>query len=146
MKVSELPTYEVAIYQSRAQRVIRTRVEGFLRTYNLTVMQWSVLGFVHEAGAEGVRISDLAKKIDTSLAFITNSINTLEAKGMVYRVGHAHDNRAKLVFVHDDYKQKIGEIEHALHQKMQDWIYKNIKVQDLVVYFKVLKQISNEGE
>ncbi|HWZ65995.1 MAG TPA: MarR family transcriptional regulator [Patescibacteria group bacterium] len=142
MDFSQLPTYQVTVYQSRAHRAIRTRIENLLRQYNLTMMQWSILGYVHEAGAAGIRISDLAHKIDTSLAFITNSINTLEAKGVVGRSGYAADNRAKLVRVSEDYKDKIVEIETVLHAAVNDWFYKNIEDKDLTVYLKVLQQIA----
>lgn len=142
MDFSQLPTYQVTVFQSRAHRAIRLRIEDALRQYNLTMMQWSILGFVHEAGTDGVRISDLAKKIDTSLAFITNSINTLEAKGMVRRVGYEADNRAKLVHVTDDYKSKIETIEKELHEKINDWFYKDINDKDLAIYLSVLKQIA----
>lgn len=142
MDFSQLPTYQVTVFQSRAHRAIRLRIEDSLRHHNLTMMQWSILGFVHEAGTAGIRISDLAKKIDTSLAFITNSINTLEAKGMVRRVGYEADNRAKLVHVTPDFKDKIAVIEEELRDHINNWFYKNIKAKDLATYLKVLRQIA----
>lgn len=142
MDFTQLPTYQVTVFQSRAHRAIRLRIEDSLRKHNLTMMQWSILGFVHEAGEAGIRISDLAKKIDTSLAFITNSINTLEAKGMVRRVGYEADNRAKLVHVTSEFKGKMSTIENELREHINEWFYKNIKTKDLAVYLKVLRQIA----
>lgn len=142
MDFSQLPTYQVTVFQSRAHRAIRMRIENSLRQYNLTMMQWSILGYVNEAGSVGIRISDLARKLDTSLAFITNSVNTLEAKGVVHRVGYEADNRAKLVRVTSGYKAKVKAIESDLHSSINDWFYKNIKEEDLAIYLSVLKQIA----
>lgn len=142
MDFSQLPTYQVTVYQSRAHRAIRMRIENSLRQYNLTMMQWSILGYVHEAGEVGIRISDIARKLDTSLAFITNSVNTLEAKGVVHRVGYEADNRAKLVRVTADYKPKVKAIESDLHTSVNEWFYKNIKKEDLATYLSVLTQIA----
>ncbi|MGD8374347.1 MAG: MarR family transcriptional regulator [Candidatus Woesebacteria bacterium] len=122
MDLSELTTYQALVNQSRANRTVKAQFEQTLREHNLTVMQWSVLGFIKDAGKQGIRISDLAQKIDTSLAFITNSVNALQAKGIVCRAEHESDNRAKLVSVAPAYRKKLESIEKQLHQRMDSWL------------------------
>lgn len=102
------------------------------------MMQWSIIGLVSDARADGVRISDLAHTLDTSLAFITTSVNVLEAKGFVRRAGHAQDNRAKLVRLSDDFAPKVAAIELGLHKKQQESLYNNIDNEDLTAYLRVL--------
>ncbi len=135
-------SYQAAVIQSRAHRVIKETLAHALREYGVTMMQWSVIGLVSDAGTNGLRISDLAKTLDTSLAFVTTSINVLEAKGIVYREGHTQDNRAKLVRLSPSFVPKVAVIEVDLAKYQQAVLYSQIKPQDLLVYFKVLRQIA----
>src|SRR5262252_4149304 len=146
MKLSDISTYQAAVYQSRAHRVVRNRIGSLLKKHGLTMTQWSVLGYVHDAGEQGIRISDLARKIDTSLAFVTNSVNTLESKGMVYRLGHAQDNRAKLVRVSQEFAPKIEQIERYMRDELCGWIINRIGQDALQTYLDVLKSIATAEE
>lgn len=142
----DLSTYNVAVYQSRAARTVQGKATSFLRQHDLTVMQWSILGYVYDAGKKGVRISDLAKILDTSLAFITNSINVLESKGMVYRADHDHDNRAKLVFVTDGYRKKVQDIEKKLREHLLGWMHESMSKEELATFMATLQKIAELSE
>ncbi|MGH7196609.1 MAG: MarR family winged helix-turn-helix transcriptional regulator [Candidatus Saccharimonadales bacterium] len=146
MDVTQMTTYQAAVIQARAHRVLKTKISYFLRDHGLTMMQWSIIGFVHQAGPQGIRISDIAHELDTSLAFITTSINVLEAKGFVKRDSHAHDNRAKLVRLTDDFQPKVAEIEKDLRKKASGWIRTAVTNDDIVTYLRVLTQIAKAGD
>lgn len=143
MNLSKLTTYQAGVTQARAHRALSAKIGDYLRAHNLTTMQWSVLGFVYDAGKDGVRISDLAKELDTSLAFITNTVNTLEAKRMVVRSEHGSDNRAKLVHVTPEYAPKVASIEKELHRRFRKWLMDMVPSPDLGTYLKVLEQIAH---
>lgn len=106
------------------------------------MMQWSILGLVADAGDAGIRISDLAKELDTSLAFVTTSVNVLEAKGFVARSEHAHDSRAKLVRLSSEFAPKVAQIETDIATKQQAELYKGIEEADVNAYFRVLRNIT----
>lgn len=142
MNNSELTTYQAVVLQSRAHRAIKTHLTEMLKEHGITMMQWSILGLVADANEQGVRISDLAHALDTSLAFITTSVNVLEAKGFVVRAGHTQDNRAKLVRLSEDFAPKVAKIESDLGAKQQDFLYSNVDTKDIDVYFKVLRQFA----
>jgi DNA-binding MarR family transcriptional regulator len=142
MNTTELTTYQAVVLQSRAHRAIKTNLTALLRPHGITMMQWSILGLVADANKEGVRISDLAHSLDTSLAFITTSVNVLEAKGFVQRVGHSQDNRAKLVRLSPTFAAKVAAIEGDLNNKQQEDLYSGINSKDLAVYFRVLQQFA----
>lgn len=145
MRVTDITTYKAAIMQSRAHRALKTHISYFLRDYGLTMMQWSIIGLVAEAGKGGIRISDLAKQLDTSLAFITTSINVLEAKGMVARGVHDQDSRAKLVRLTESFAPKVGTIEKDLADKLSEWLYATIDKKDIRTYMTVLDQIAKSA-
>lgn len=140
--ITNLTTYQTVALQSRAHRAIKAQLSQFLKPYNLTMMQWSILGLVADAGDAGIRISDLAKELDTSLAFVTTSVNVLEAKGFVARSEHAHDSRAKLVRLSSEFAPKVAQIETDIATKQQAELYKGIEEADVNAYFRVLRNIT----
>lgn len=146
MDLTELTTYQALVYRSRANRTVKTQVEKVLHEYNLTMAQWAVLGFIKDAGKRGIRISDLAAHIDTSLAFITNSVNTLEKKGIVYRTGHERDNRAKLVYIANDYRHKVASIEQRLRRQLCDWYGKVLTQAELETQLEVFRKLAQTNE
>lgn len=145
MNKSSLTSYQAVVIQSRAHRAIKENLTQLLREHGITMMQWSIVGLISDAGKEGVRISDLAQKLDTSLAFITTSVNVLEAKGLVHRAGHASDNRAKLVRLSPEFAERVPVIEAQLSKKQLSQIYRAISPADLATYFSVLTVLATKA-
>lgn len=142
MSTTDLTTYQAVVLQSRAHRAIKTNLSQALRAHGITMMQWSIVGLVADAGKEGARISDLAHALDTSLAFVTTSINVLEAKGYVSRTGHILDNRSKVVRLSEDFAPKVAIIESDLYKQLNERLYAGIKQRDLDAYLKTLQKIA----
>ena len=142
MKITELTTYQTIITQARANRVLKSRTSYFLRSYNITMMQWAIIGSLSAGGKDGMRVSDLAHQLDTSLAFITTTLNVLEAKNIVSRASHEQDNRAKIVHLTPEFEPKVAAIEKELGKKMCDWLIPAIGEDDLLTCIQVLGKIS----
>lgn len=136
------PTYRMAVTQSRANRAFKLKMAQLLRQHNLTMMQWTIIGLVHDGGKAGLRISDLAQELDTSMAFVTTTVNMLEAKGMVQKSSHERDSRAKLVRIADSFKPKVNSVEKDLRSHVEKWLSEKISVKDLAVYRQVLNAIA----
>lgn len=142
MKFTDIPTYRAAVTQSRAQRALKIKVSELLRSHGITMMQWSIIGLVFEAGETGMRISDLAKELNTSMAFITTIVNILEAKSVVQKTNHERDSRAKVVRLTEAFKPKVNEIEGLMHAQLDEWLNTRANKKDLSVYFSVLSQLA----
>ncbi|HSE61583.1 MAG TPA: MarR family transcriptional regulator [Candidatus Saccharimonadales bacterium] len=138
-----LSTYQAVVLQSRAQRAIKSSLAAALRAYELTMMQWSIIGLIHEAGEKGVRISDLAQQLDTSLAFVTTTVNMLEAKNLVRRTGHMHDSRAKVVTLDEKFASQVWTVEQAIASEQRQTLYSGLSDSDIETYFKVLRHIAS---
>lgn len=138
-------TYQTAVTQARAHRAFKTRLAALLRPHNITMMQWSIIGMLADAGKSGLRISDIAHSLDTSLAFITTTVNVLEAKGAVQRTIHGRDNRAKLVRLTDSFRPQVAKIEKEIGVAFYEWLATSINKEGLAVYLQVLEQIAGLG-
>lgn len=142
MRPANTPTYRAAVTQSRANRAFKSKMSDLLKSHNITMMQWTIVGLVSDSGKDGLRISDLANELDTSMAFITTTVNMLEAKGMVQKSSHERDSRAKLVRLVATFKPKVAEIEKDLHSHIQKWLAKKVNAKDLATYFATLNIIA----
>jgi DNA-binding MarR family transcriptional regulator len=142
MRLSNTPTYRAAVTQSRANRAFKAKMSDLLKGHNITMMQWTIIGLVNDAGKDGLRISDLAGELDTSMAFITTTVNMLEAKGIVQKTSHDRDSRAKLVRIVAAFQPKVTEIENDLHSHIQKWLGQKTSAKDLATYFAVLNVIA----
>ena len=140
--LSTITTYESGVAQSTAYRVLSKHVTEILKKHDVSMMQWFVLGTIYSSGTGGIRLTDLAKKVNTGLPFLTNLINLLETKGMVHRVSNLDDSRSKFVVVTPDFSRKCRTIEADLRDGMRKSLYSHIKPEDLVTYIKVLYQIA----
>ncbi|HEX8182415.1 MAG TPA: MarR family transcriptional regulator [Candidatus Saccharimonadales bacterium] len=142
MDISNITTYQSGVAQSSAYRNLHKLFSKFLKDYDLTCMQWFVLGTIYDSGPGGIQLSKLATKLQTGLPFITNIINLLESKSMVVRRESETDSRAKFVSIAPDYRKECQQIEIDLRTKLRSSIYADITPDDLIIYIKVLYQLS----
>lgn len=144
MRLLTTPTYRMAVTQSRANRAFKAKLSQLLKQHNVTMMQWTIIGLVGDAKKDGLRISDLAAALDTSMAFITTTVNMLEAKGIVEKTSHDRDSRAKIVRLSNSFRPKVGAIETDLSGHVQQWLGEKATPKDLATYFSVLKALAED--
>lgn len=146
--ISHITTYESGIIQSTAHRVLGRIKSDFLSQYTLTSMQWFVIGLVYEAGENGIRLSELMKVLDTTMPYITNVINNLEAKGILHKVSDTHDSRVKLAILNPKYKKTVEKIELGLRDELRLKLYRedHISREELSIYISVLYKISQANK
>jgi len=142
--LSTIYTYQASILHAKAYRNLKLIKHHILIAHGLTVMQWSVLGIVNDAGAGGMRTSDIAKELDTTLAFVTTTVNFLEAKGFVTRVAHGSDKRAKMIAVAPEHIGLIDTIEQDVRRQLRESIYSRVSRDDLETFMRVLAAFSGE--
>ena len=146
--ISHITTYESGIMQSTAHRVLGRIKSDFLSQYNLTSMQWFVIGLVYEAGENGIRLSELMKELDTTMPYITNVINNLEAKGILHKVSDTNDSRVKLAILNPKFKKTVEKIELGLRDELRLKLYRedHISREELSTYISVLYKISQANK
>ena len=142
LDLSKIPTYQAGVAQSTVHRLLQKHTNDCLQPHRLSTMQWFIIGTIYDAGLAGIRLTDLAKKVDTTMSFLTTAINQLESRGILQRTESAQDNRAKFVTVTPEFAAVIPKIEADLRHKLRETFYAKISPEDLRVYLKVLYQFS----
>jgi DNA-binding MarR family transcriptional regulator len=142
--ISQISTYKSGIMQATAHRILSRINADFLAKYGLTPMQWFTIGLAYDAGPAGVPLSELKLSLNTSMPFITNSVNQLEAKGILQKVSHVDDSRVKIAKLNPLYKKTVKEIEDGLRDELRSQLYATGKIsrEELSAYITVLDKIT----
>lgn len=143
--MGQISTYQSGVAQASAHRVINRVVSDYLLSYDLTAMQWFIIGFIFDSGEAGLTLGDLSHTIGTTLPYTTNTINLLESKGIVTKKVHEKDSRVKLVTIDKKHYEMVEEIETGLREELRRVLYgrDSISRDDLNAYIRVLYQIIN---
>ncbi len=142
MDIRKITTYQSGVVQSAAYRNLNKHFTVLLKEHDLTCMQWFVVGTILDAGPEGIKLTELAKKLQTGLPFTTNVLNLLESKNMVERQDDPKDCRVKYVSIIPSFVADCQLIEQQLRAKLRKSLYKNISREELTTYIKVLHKLS----
>lgn len=96
--ISDLPTYQIGILQSRANRNVQELYERILKEYDLTTPEWFVLGYVDSKTADGgVKVGGIAQELDVQSTYATALLRRLESKALVEARAGNVDRRVRLV-------------------------------------------------
>ncbi|MBA3757958.1 MarR family transcriptional regulator [Candidatus Saccharibacteria bacterium] len=144
IELSEITTYQAGMYQARSFRALKQLKNRILEPYGLTMMQWLVLGLIKDAGKTGVRTTTLAEQLDTTQAFITNTVNLLEVKKLVSRRTDAKDSRAHSIIFNKKHEKMVAKIEQELRHELRNTIYKKVTPEELKIYMKVIVKFADK--
>ncbi len=141
--LADVTTYQAGVLQASTHRILQKQCDLILKQYGITKMQWLIIGSALDSGAKGIRLTDLSKTLDTTISYITVSVNLLVSMGILSRTDSATDSRSKLVTVNKAFEDKCEEIEATLREGLRISLYADISPEDLATYIKVMFQISN---
>ncbi len=142
--LSRITTYQAGAAQASMHRLLQKQCDEILKPYGITKMQWLIIGHVLDAGKQGIRISDLAEKLSTTIAYLTTSINLLESRGTLIREDNASDSRSKLITVRPSFISECEKIEKTLRDGLRRSIYANVDQDEFLIYMKVLYQLNQK--
>ncbi len=142
MDLHTITTYQSGVVQSAAYRNLHKQFSALLNEHGMTCMQWFVVGTILDAGTDGIKATDLAKKLRTGLPFTTRIISQLEAKSIVMRRTDLSDSRVSCVNINPSFIGRCAGIEQQLRHELRTSIYKNITPDELRTYIRVLYKLS----
>lgn len=141
--ISELKTYQVGVIEAAAHRALRQHKDELLSGYDLSGVEWYLIGTVADSGKTGIRATDLAKMLGTTMGFLTKTVALLEAKGILIRKANAKDARSNYIALNPKYRRTLDEIESALREKLRQSIYNLVTPEELKTYIHVMDKFSS---
>lgn len=144
--LGKITTYQAGAAQAAMHRALQKVCDDILKPFGITKMQWLIIGTVLDAGSKGMRVSDMAQSLGTTIPYVTTAINLLESRHMLLRIENDNDSRSRLVIIHPSFAPKTGDIEATLRNGLRKTIYAGIDVNDFRTYMKVLYQLKDVAQ
>lgn len=146
--ISQITTYDSGVMQATAHRILTRIMTEYLTQHGLTSTQWFVVGYVYEAGERGVRLNDLMSTLDTTMPFITTTVNLLESKGFLHKVSDTSDSRVKIAKLNPSRAATVEKIEAGLREELRTKLYSEdaITREELSAYISVLYKIAQTNK
>lgn len=141
--LSKVTTYQAGVMQAATHRLLQKHCDEILKQYGISKMHWLIIGTVLDAGSKGVRLTELAHTLGTTMSYVTTAVNLLESKGMLTRTSNDTDSRSKFIAINPTFVPKCNEIEETLRDALRKSIYAKISPADFRTYMKVLHQLSS---
>ncbi len=137
-------TYTSGLLFTRAHKLVRERIYRILEEYELTPSYWSVLSIAILA-SEGVRLATVAREMDVKAPLVTMLANDLIQAGLILRVPHHTDKRAKLLVVTPKGKKLALEIEKKLSDEI-GLIMAGVSLEDILAFRRTLSVMTTNAE
>jgi DNA-binding MarR family transcriptional regulator len=111
------PSYQNGLLFTRAHQAVRARIYSILDTYDLTPSLWAILGAACNA-PEGIRLASVAKQMEVKAPLVTMLAAHLLEQGLINRLPHHTDKRAKLLVATPKGKKLAVLIEDELNREI----------------------------
>ncbi len=138
-----LTTYQAGAVQAYLNRKLQKFCDDILRPYGITKTHWLVIGTILDNQDKGIRLSELAEKLGTTMAYLTTTINLLESRGMLERKSDNDDTRSKQITVAEGFIATCDEIEKTLREGLKKTIYAKVDPAEFRTYLKVMNELAD---
>lgn len=138
------PSYFSGLLFTKAHRLVRARIYGVLDSYGLNPSYWAILGATVSA-TEGIRLATVAKLMDVKAPLVTMLATELIEQGLINRVPHHTDKRAKLLVATAKGKKLALQIETELTAEIAA-LMKGVSAREAKSFETTLEAIISNSE
>ena len=132
------------IVPTKASRLLREHIHAVLSQYELTPMEWSMLGVLAEA-RNGVQHAYVAEQLHVKAPFVTALAQPLLTRDLIRSVPSQFDARGKLLALTPAGKKLRKTVQTALNRRLKQ-LLAGVSDHDIASYHKVLVTIiGNDG-
>lgn len=101
----------------RAQQILMARVDEILKPHGLTFARYEALVLLMFSHAGALPLNKVGQRLQVHPASVTNTIDRLEAQGLVVRRPHPTDRRATLAEITPEGREVAAAATEALNAK-----------------------------
>ena len=134
--------YEACLLHSRADRALRVVVSRQLEHFNVTMMEWLLMGVVCAGAKDGMTMTAVASALDVTLPQVTALTSSLTKSKLVKQKVSRQDRRSRRLVCTPSGKRLVEDTEKAIAGAMKDWT-KDIPREELEAYYKTVKHLAN---
>lgn len=134
-----LPSYASGLLFTKAHVLVRQRIYAILETHDLNPTRWAVLGIVVDS-SDGIRLTKVASAIGMTPPMITVIAGELIERGLIKRVPHHTDGRAKLLVMTPAGSKLATTVERELNAEIHN-LLDGLNADEIRTFQKTLETI-----
>jgi DNA-binding MarR family transcriptional regulator len=124
----------------RAFRATKDVIARSLLDYDVTIMQWLLLGSLNSKSGKSTA-KDVAFELNVSMPFVTRMTKVMEQKGFIRIDPLSEDKRIKILSLTSKGNRLVVDSEPVVRQALKDWL-SAVPNEDVKVYITVLLQVA----
>lgn len=136
-----LTTYQIGILVARTHRVLKAHTDEVLAPYDLTSVDWAIIGLLKDDKASGMKLSTLSDELGVEAPFITVRIKRLHDRKLVSVTTGSVDKRERLAFITPEGIKLVTTIEPILRTASRAWL-KGVGPLDVKGFITVMKTVA----
>ncbi|HLS76580.1 MAG TPA: MarR family transcriptional regulator [Nocardia sp.] len=102
----------------RAQQIVMARVDEALKPTGLTFSRYELLRLLSFTRTGALPMAKASARLQVHPTSVTNTVDRLEAAGLVTRVPHPSDRRATLIEITDAGRKSVAEATEQLNAEV----------------------------
>lgn len=135
--------YEACLLHTRADRTLRLILAKELEQFDITMMEWLLLGTVQQGPKEGVNMSSLASTLDVTLPQVTALTTGLLKQKLVKQKISRQDRRSRRLIITNAGKKLLSAVEDDARDALREWV-SGIPDSQLQAYLKTEAALANK--
>lgn len=136
-----LTTYQIGVLVARTHRVLKAHTDAVLAPYDLTSVDWAIIGLLEDDAGTGMKLSILSEELGVEAPFVTVRIKRLRERQLVsVEAGHL-DKRERLARITPDGSKLVSTIEPILRTASRTWL-KGVGPLDIKGFITVMKTVA----
>lgn len=139
---NSISMYEACLLHSRADRALRVVVSRQLEKFDVTMMEWLLMGVVCAGPKEGMTMTAVASALDVTLPQVTALTASLTKSKLIKQKVSRQDRRSRRLACMPAGKKLLEQTESAITVAMKEWTA-GIPQHQLGVYFDTVKSLAD---
>jgi len=137
-----MDVYKLGLLHAKADRAFRGLFSECLRSSNITMMEWLVLGVIINGSSKNISMSAIANELNVTLPQITALVNGLLHQKMVKQRFSAKDRRTRLVIVTSKGNMVYSDALKLMVEDSSGW-FGNLSEDDINAYIRTMQHFTN---
>lgn len=136
--------HSAGILQWQSYRILEEHLDRSLEIHKISAPEWKTLGIVFDAGKDGIRSLQIAKKLGVKPPLVTRVLESLERKKLINIRHLKEDARVRLVLLTSRGEKVFLDASMAVGMAMYR-LLDGVAAKDRKAYKRVLIQILENG-
>ncbi len=139
-----MDVYTNCLLHAHSDRTFRATISSQLEPYQITMMEWLLLGVVAASPSRTASMSDIAVALKVTLPQVTALAAKLSPLKLIQQGAARVDKRTKLVQLTPN-GQKVLEASNAAMEITYAAMFKGLSSDDVQSYHRVSQQLANHS-